>query len=297
MTAAGRRCRLALVTLAAILFFAGAVRAAPGAFREESFDSPSLPGKAVYSIFLPPGYESGSRSYPVLYFLHDGFGNHNVLERNGAAELLSSAIRGGALPEFLLVCPEGDSSWFSNFHDGSKRYEDLVVGDLRREIERRYRVRPGSENRGITGISMGGYGAVKIALRHPEDYGSVSALSGALMPIPWDEVARLFFLARRQLHRVFGNSAADNSLAENDVWRILDTRKSWNVPFEIFLLAGTEDKYHLDHVAAQYADYLNRHGIRATARLEPGVHDWPYWSKAILEIAAWHAKRFAPPGP
>ena len=201
-------------------------------------------------------------------------------------------MKNGEIPEFLLVCPEGDHSWFSNFHDGSRRYEDFVAGDLPREIEQRFRVSPGRENRAITGVSMGGYAAVKIALRHPGEYGSVSSLSGATIPMDWSDVERLSFLARWQLHRVFGRSPEDNSLAENDVWKIAEKKPAVPFSFEVFLLAGTEDKYHLDRVAAQYADFLNRHGIRATARLEPGVHDWPYWSHAFLEIAAWHGRRF-----
>ncbi|HET7451186.1 MAG TPA: alpha/beta hydrolase-fold protein, partial [Thermoanaerobaculia bacterium] len=193
---------------------------------------------------------------------------------------------------FILVCPNGDGGWFSNSHDGRHRYEDWIAGDLPREIETLFRVRPGAGSRGIAGISMGGYGAVKIALRHPELYGSVSGLSAAVIPMGWDDVGKLFFLARRQLHSVFGASRDDNSLAENDVWQIVTSRDRWSVPFEVYLLAGTEDKYRLDHVAAQYADFLNRKGIRATARLEPGVHDWPYWSDSMLEIARWHAARF-----
>ncbi len=266
--------------------------AEPPGRREESFASASLGRKAAYSVFLPPGYASETRSYPVLYFLHDGFGHHDVLWRHGVPGRLDRAMRSGVLPEFLVVCPEGGRSWFSNFHDGSNRYEDLVAEELPREIERRFRVLPGRQNRAITGISMGGYGSVKIALRHPAEYGSVSALSGAIIPMGWDDIEKVFFLARRQLHRVFGNSRTDNSLAENDVWKIAQSRESWHDPFEAFLLAGTEDKYHLDHVAAQYADLLNRRGIRATARLEPGIHDWPYWSNAFLEIAAWHAGKF-----
>lgn len=261
--------------------------------REESFASAALARKAVYSVFLPPDYASETRKYPVLYFLHDGFGDHDALWRHGVAARLDRAMRNGAIPEFLVVCPEGGRSWFSNFHDGSNRYEDLVAEELPREIERRFRALPGRQNRGITGISMGGYGAVKIALRHAAEYGSVSALSGAIIPMGWDDIEKVFFLARRQLHRVFGGSPTDNSLAENDVWKIAQSREDWHDPFEVFLLAGTEDKYHLDHVAAVYADVLNRRGIRATARLEPGVHDWPYWSNALLEIAAWHGERFA----
>ncbi len=242
-------------------------------------------------MFLPPGYSRESRSYPVLYFLHDILGNHDVLARHAVTEKLTRVMRSGVIPEFLIVCPEGGSSWFSNSHDGSRRFEDLVAGDLPREVERRFRVAPGRENRAITGISMGGYAAVKIALHHADEYGSVSSLSGVTIPMEWSDVARLSFLARWQLHRVFGKSPDDNSLADNDVWRIVEKRKT-AAPFEVFLLAGTEDKYRLDRVAAQYADFLNRHGIRATARLEPGIHDWPYWSNAFLEIAAWHGEKF-----
>ncbi|MGH9443343.1 MAG: alpha/beta hydrolase [Thermoanaerobaculia bacterium] len=278
--------------IAAALALAALCEGSPPPGLERSFASPCLPRPAVYSVFLPPDYFSTSRSYPVLYFLHDGFGDHRVLSRHGVTERLASAMKAGSLPEFLVVSPEGRRSWFSNFHDGSSRYEDLVAEDLRREVERRFRVLPGRENRGITGISMGGYGAVKIALHHPDEYGSVSSLSGAIIPMGWEDIRVMFFLARRQLHRVFGSSPADNSLAENDVWKIVQAGGDWHDPFDVFLLAGTQDKYHLDHVAAQYADFLNRHGIRAAARLEPGTHDWPFWSKAFLEIAAWHGAKF-----
>ena len=252
-----------------------------------------LPGGGTYSVYLPPSYASGGRAYPVLYFLHDAYGSDRVLDKHGVVGRLDAAMRSGALGEFILVCPDGDGGWFSNSHDGKRRYEDWIAGDLPREIEGLYRVLPGARNRGITGISMGGYGAVKIALRHPESYGAVSGLSAAVIPMGWDDVAKVFFLARWQIHRVFGRSRDDNSLAANDVWGLVGARDRWSVPFDVFLLAGTSDKYRLDRVAVQYATFLNRHGIRTTARLEPGVHDWPYWSGAMLEIARWHAARFA----
>lgn len=258
------------------------------------FATNDVPGGATYSVYLPPSYDAGDARYPVLYFLHDAFGDDRVLEKHGVTGRLDAVMRAGETRPFIIVCPEGKHSWFSNSHDGRRRYEDLIVSDLPREIERRFRVLPGAGNRGITGISMGGYGAVKIALKHPEAFASVSGLSAAAIPMGWTDVAKIFWLARWQMHRVFGNSPTDNSLAENDVWRLVANHPGrWDVPFDVFLLAGTEDKYGLDHVAAQYADFLNRRGIRATARLEPGVHDWPYWRNAMLEIACWHAARFA----
>jgi S-formylglutathione hydrolase FrmB len=257
-----------------------------------AFPTRALRGEETLMVYLPPSYGTSDRTYPALYFLHDAFGSASILERRGAIALLDSAMRRGEISEFVLVAPDGDGSWFSNSHDGRRRYEDLVTVDLPRQIEQRYRVDPRAALRGITGISMGGYGAVKIALKHPELYGSVSSLSGALFPMGWEDVELVFFLARRQLHSVFGKSAADNSLAENDLWRILEGRRV-SVPFEVYLLAGTQDKYRLDRVAAQYAGYLNRHGVRTTAKLEPGIHDWPYWRKAFLDIAKWHASKFA----
>ena len=216
-----------------------------------------------------------------------------MLWRHGVIARLDAAMRDGSLPEFLVVCPDGDGSWFSNSHDGRRLYENFVADDLPREIASRFRVLPGPGGRAITGISMGGYGAMKIALRHPENYGAVSGLSAALLALDWESVELLSYLARRQIRHVFGSSPTDNAFAENDVWRLLAAKEKWDVPFEVFLLGGAEDKYGLGGTGVQFADFLNRRGIRATARIEPGIHDWPYWREAMVEIARWHGARFA----
>ena len=253
-----------------------------------------LPEPATFSVFLPPGYDRDpSRRYPVLYFLHDARGDRSVLFREGAAASLAREMEAGTLPPFLIVSPDGDGGWFSNSRDGRHRYEDLIRTAIPAEVEKRFRVLPGPGNRGITGISMGGYGAVKIALHHPDFYGSVSSLSGAVIPMSWEAVERVFFLARRQLHRVFGSSPTENSLAENDVWLLVERHDRPKIPFEVFLLGGSEDKYGLGRVALQYAEHLNRNGVRAEGRMEPGTHDWRYWRVSFLEICRWHAARFS----
>jgi S-formylglutathione hydrolase FrmB len=201
-------------------------------------------------------------------------------------------MRDGRLPEFLIVAPEGPGSWFSDSYDGSRRFEEFLTGDLARSVETRYRTLPGPASRGITGISMGGYGSVKTALKHPGLYGSVSALSGALIPFAWGDLWRYSLVARFTLKRVFGQSREQNSLDANDAWNIL-----WHVcfetpPFEVELRAGTEDLYQLDGVAAQYGMLLNERGVPTTVVLEPGGHDWRYWSRAMMDILAWHGARF-----
>jgi S-formylglutathione hydrolase FrmB len=201
-------------------------------------------------------------------------------------------MRDGRLPEFLVVAPSGPGSWFADSHDGRWRYEEFVTKDLRREIESRYRVLGRAASRGITGISMGGYAAVRIALKHPELYGSVSSLSGALIPFGPEDVPRYNWVTRWSLKRVFGPLSQDNALAANDVWEILMHVCFDPAPFEAQLRAGSEDVYRLDRVAAQFGSLLNEHGVPTSVVLEPGGHDWTYWSRAMVSIAGWHGRRF-----
>ena len=259
----------------------------------EKIATASLPGPAEVLVITPPSYAfSPGRRYPVLYFLHDGYGDGRTLARRGIAAEALARMEDGRLPEFLIVAPDAPGSWFSDSHDGKRRYEEFLTGDLPRAIAERYRVLPAKASTGITGISMGGYGAVKTALRHPELYGSVSSLSGALIPFGWDELDRYSVVARYTLKRVFGNTRGDNTLDANDAWHVLWDRCFSAPPFEVELRAGTEDVYGLDGVAAQYGMLLNQSGVPTTVILEPGKHDWSYWTHSMLDVLAWHGARF-----
>src|SRR5262245_31528734 len=161
-TAAGR-------LLAGAFFVGAALRCAgtatPGATLEKA-RTPDLPAPGEYLLVKPPSWDrEPQRRYPVLYFLHDGFGDVLTLERRGVAASLVERMRRGTLPEFLIVAPGAPGSWFSDTVDGSKRYESFIAGDLVRRIEGTGRVVPGPQGRGITGISMGGYGAYKLGLK------------------------------------------------------------------------------------------------------------------------------------
>ena len=259
-----------------------------------SISSASLPSPARCLVLLPPSYDrSPERRYPVLVFLHDGYGNVRTLDRRGVAADLAARMADGRLPEFLVVAPGARGSWFSDSADGKRRWEEFLAADFLREIEKRYRVVPGREGRAITGISMGGYGAVKIALKHPDLFGSMSSLSGALIPIHVEDLPRYGWVARLTLKRVFGRHPDPRTLAANDVWDLLFAARFSSPPFAAHLRAGTEDFYGLDGVAAQYGTLMNERGIPTEVVLEPGGHAWEYWRRALVAIAEWHAKRFS----
>ena len=259
----------------------------------EKIPARSLAGPTDVLVLEPPSYSrSPSRRYPVLYFLHDGYGNARTLEAEGVAAELYRRMADGRLAEFLIVAPGAPGSWFSDSHDGKRLYERFLAADLPREIENRYRVRPGQSARAITGISMGGYGAFKLALKRPELYAAVSSLSGALIPFEPEDLARYNWFTRWTLKRVFGKDPRDNAFAQNDVWRILKDRQFESPPFAAHLRAGTGDVYGLGRVAAQFGSFLTDHGVPATVVLEPGGHDWSYWRRAMVAITEWHGKNF-----
>src|SRR3989440_10419829 len=144
------------------------------------FYSPALKGDAEYSIFLPPSYGKGNKKYPVVYFLHGLWNDHTswTVDRYGHLhEQVDKLIAGNKIPGILMVHPKGDNSFYTNYKDGSKNYEDCITQDLIQHIENTYRVKSGAQWRSIGGTSMGGFGALKIAFKHKNLYSATAAHS------------------------------------------------------------------------------------------------------------------------
>jgi pimeloyl-ACP methyl ester carboxylesterase len=139
------------------------------------------PTRAV-AVYLPPGYEQSTRHYPVIYFLHGFMGNHRML--SFMSEILDFAIATNRVRPFIMVISDQKTSYDGSFYSNSGifgNWEDFTAYDLVAYMDKTYRTIPASESRGITGHSMGGYGALKIAMHHPDIFSSVYALSpGAL---------------------------------------------------------------------------------------------------------------------
>lgn len=247
-----------------------------------------------YRVWFPPGYPSDA-PYPVVYFLHDYFGGDDVLWKRGVFAEVERRIRSGDDGRFLVVAPRGDRGFWSDSFDGRRRYESWVAETLIPEIERRYPVRADRGGRAITGISMGGLGAVKAALRRPGLFAHVSSLSGALIPLDRESVESYRWIQRRSLVRVFGPLDGENVFERNDPRR-LATAPAPDDPPRFLLRGGREDEYRLGFAAEKFAGLLERSGWPVEVVLEPGAHDWRYWRRSAVEVLLWHARRFAEDG-
>ncbi len=139
------------------------------------------PNRAV-SVYLPPGYHESDQSYPVIYFLHGFTGDNRML--GFMSEILDFAIETNKIRPFILVVPDQKTTYGGSFYSNSGlfgNWEDFTAFDLVEYVDSNFRTIPKSESRGITGHSMGGYGALKIAMHHPDIFSTVYALSpGAL---------------------------------------------------------------------------------------------------------------------
>jgi len=284
--------RLRRGLLAAAL--AGACACSSGAPpRLRDAQAPLAGAAGGYRVLLPPGYPAAS-PYPVVYFLHGLLNQSSALWRQGVAQGLVARMAAGELPPFVLAAPDGGNGYWSDAHDGSRAYETWVTGGLRERVEAAYAVRRDRAGRAVIGISMGGYGALKAGLRHPDLYGQAGSLSGAILRMDWNLVETTFLFNRWALKRSFGRERTDNSLAANDLMAVL-AAAPLAPRARLWLHCGEQDRYGLAAAAARFHAAAGAAGFVSTLVLEPGDHDWEYWRRSTLAQLAEIANGFAPP--
>ncbi|MGD0302493.1 MAG: alpha/beta hydrolase-fold protein [Bryobacteraceae bacterium] len=131
-------------------------------------------------VYLPAGYKESSKRYPVIYFLPSPFENYRVLfDQRGAQASFDRAIAARVIDKFILVSVDMNtplgSSWYVN-SPATGNWEDFMIQELVPYIDANFRTLPNRDSRGIAGDFMGGYGAIRFGMRHPDIFGSVYAL-------------------------------------------------------------------------------------------------------------------------
>jgi S-formylglutathione hydrolase FrmB len=164
-----------------------------GVIHRDSVPAPALRRNMVgdpswnrMSIYLPPGYNSQpERRFPVLYFLHGFDADDRALVKGAYQNLnirisMDSLIRAGAVREMIVVMPSARNAYNGSFYTNSPvtgNWELFITRDLVNYVDRKYRTIKTRTARGLAGHSMGGYGALRIGMLHPETFSAVYALS------------------------------------------------------------------------------------------------------------------------
>jgi S-formylglutathione hydrolase FrmB len=241
--------------------------------QDVTFHSVSLNRDMPYRVIFPAVPEPG-RTLPVLYLLHGGGGGYR--DWSNYSDVAKSAEQG-----MILVMPEGNSSYYVNAAERSgDRYEDYITRDLITDVENRFPVAQGRANRAIAGISMGGFGAITLALKHPDLFIFACGLSSAL-----DVPSRSFSFKRigqyREHSAIFGPWGSVTR-AENDPFVLARTVNPGAIPY-LFLTCGNQEG--LLAVNKRFAAVLHSRGFQFEFHSGPGAHDWNQWNSRLPELA------------
>lgn len=270
------------------------------------FHSPAIGKDADYSIFFPPSYEKKpSARFPVVYFLH-GLWNDDTswaVERYGGIPgQLEDLMLSGELPEFILINPNGENSFYTDYLDGRHNYEQMVFDDLVKHVESTYRVIPERWARALGGVSMGGYGALKIGMKHPTLFACVAGVSPIVFPGDdpseyfRDSSSRMAQYLVGALKPVYGMPFDKDHWHQNSVlW--LAKHESLD-SLKIFFAFGTADRYNRAFPLAagikELDETLTARRIPHTYRVyENGPHGWQLVVDHLEEVASFLSQSFA----
>jgi S-formylglutathione hydrolase FrmB len=245
-----------------------------------SLQSSALGRELKYAVQLPASYDKEkNRQYPVLYFLHGMNGTEGDFQKRGVGAAVTRMRQSGKVGEFIIVAPAGENSFYINAKNGL-RYEDAIIKDLIPHIEKSYRAVGKGEGRAIQGISMGGFGALSLAFRHPEMFSSVTAHSSALfeaLPNPTGTDRRSQFMSRL-IGNMYGSPPDEEyfrsynpiSLAESNAAAIK------KAGLKIYFDVGDHDRYGFQPSNKALDERLSGAGIAHEFHVLPGDHGWEY---------------------
>jgi S-formylglutathione hydrolase FrmB len=253
-----------------------------------------------YCVYLPDSYDSGAnktplREYPVLYFLHGLGGNEQQLFNDGGWTLLDDLRKQHKIGEFLIVAPDGANTFYINSASGKVRYSDFFIQDFVPYIETKYRAAKGRSNRAISGVSMGGYGALRFAFSHPELFVAVSAQSPALTTESPREidVSMQSDLAREKLMAgVFGDPVDMQHWRENDPLVLARENAVALRKLTIYFNCGQEDEYGFEKGGAALDGELQKEGVKHQYDAYPGDHSAEYFLSHFDEVIEFHSRAF-----
>lgn len=256
-------------------------------------ESNVLQHKVSYSVYLPPDYSTATRWYPVVYLLH-GFTGCEIdwIQYGQIDRLANAAIADGTIPPMIIVMPDADSTWYINDVSGKSRYEEMMVSEFIPEVERKFRIRGTKEFRGIAGLSMGGYGTLVLAMRHPELFSAAAGLSAAI--ITDEEFAGRLKNDRWGFNSLFGPMRGD-TLPEHwhhhSVLKMAETSDAAKLSSVRWWLDCGDDDY-LFNGNALLSIALHDRKITHQFRVREGAHSWEYWRTGIIPALEFIGRGF-----
>jgi len=239
------------------------------------FFSDTLKKHVAACVLLP---DAGEPPFATFYLLHGLSDDYTIWLRRTSIERYAQQY------PLIIVMPDGYRGFYTN-NDAGAAYATYMAEDLVKTIDRTFPTKRGRASRGIGGLSMGGYGALRLALGYPQLFAAATSHSGAVLHGSQPEPRKGGPLQPPEFHRIFGK---DPTGTEHDILALAQRCRSHETLPKIRIDCGTEDDLLADNrelhqkldamqVAHQYQEF-------------PGKHDWAYWDEHVQEALAFQHK-------
>jgi putative tributyrin esterase len=299
-----------------------------GTLRVDTAMMPALGVRKQVVVYLPPSYaRETTRRYPVVYYLHGLTGAETDWTRHASLHLTADSLIAAGMKEMIVVMPDGDDGWYSDWTQSTPRatceadaqrrepaqtycvenarYATYVARDVVAHVDRTYRTMSDRAHRGIAGLSMGGYGAIKLALQFPDVFSAAASHSGLLTAMQKDaqttgrpayagtidELRARNGTYQKEFEKVWGSEMARWRANDPAVLatRLAATGRS-QMP-ALYIDTGTEDRLTPTSRALHWE--LDNLRIPVEYNEYPGAHTWIYWRTHAVQSMRWMAAQIA----
>lgn len=255
-------------------------------------------GKDVeYSIYLPADYDKSNRRYPVLYLLHGYSDDETGWTQFGEAQIIGDRMmQSGEAAPMIIVMPDGGVTWYINSYDGKTKYEDFFVKELIPHIDATYRTRTTRQYRAVAGLSMGGYGTLIMATKHPDLFAAAAPLSSGVFT---DE--EIVNAEERTWNVVLGELYGKKDLAgkdrltdhynKNSILKIIETGNADELKKVRYYIDCGDKDFLIKGNMALHSVMIDKK-IPHEFRVREGVHNWTYWRTALPEVLKFVSESF-----
>jgi len=259
---------------------------------ELKLNSKILKGERKFAVYLPPDYETSSRSYPVLYLLH-GYTDDQTgwVQFGEVRHIADKAINEGTATPMIIIMPDADTGLpgYTNALSGNWNYEDFFFEEFMPHVEDRFRIKKKKQFRAVAGLSMGGGGSFLYALHRPDLFSSAAPLSASLGPQRLDEMNEFAYL---------GYTSANHNKKDFEIYsnrnnqlRIVDQLSKETLNSVRWYIDCGDDDFLYEANSLMHIKLRDKQ-VNHEFRIRDGGHTWDYWRSALPNVLSFISKEF-----
>ena len=261
-------------------------------FDNLKMESEILNMERKYSIYLPPDYETSSRSYPVLYLLH-GLGDDNTgwVQFGEVKKIADESIINGDATPMIIVMPDANTGYvgYINIPSENWLYEDFFFEEFMPHIEERFRIKKDKRFRAIAGLSMGGGGSFIYALRRLDLFSSAAPLSASLGPQSLEEMKDFTYLGYTSSNH--NQKDFERYSNRNNPLQLVENMKAKDLNSVRWYIDCGDDDFLYKSNSLMHIKMRGKN-VKHEFRIRDGGHSWSYWRASLPKVLEFISDHF-----